>query len=38
MRHEQRGKAINRVSMNGRLMAGMQALTRRLQKVEKAVA
>jgi hypothetical protein len=32
------GKVIDMVSMNGKLMAGMQALTKRLERVEKAVA
>lgn len=32
------GKVIDLVSMNGKLMAGMQALTKRIERIEKAVA
>lgn len=32
------GKAIDIVSMNGKLMAGMQALTKRIERIEKKVA
>jgi hypothetical protein len=32
------GKVIDMVSMNGKLMAGMKALTKRIERIEKAVA
>lgn len=31
------GKVINLVDMNGKLLAGMQALTKRVEKVERRV-
>jgi hypothetical protein len=33
-----KGKVIDLVNMNGKLMAGMQALIKRVERIEKAVS